>query len=42
MCYQVKCSKCGKVTWAGCGRHIERALRGVPDDKLCKCTKIFK
>ena len=39
MCYQVKCSKCRKITWSGCGRHIREALKGVPEDKLCKCVK---
>ncbi|KAF9446158.1 kinase-like protein [Macrolepiota fuliginosa MF-IS2] len=22
-CYQVKCESCGKVTWKGCGKHVE-------------------
>ncbi|GLJ27099.1 hypothetical protein SUGI_0531410 [Cryptomeria japonica] len=22
MCYAVKCSGCGKNTWAGCGKHV--------------------
>ncbi|KAI6025446.1 hypothetical protein EDC04DRAFT_2723079, partial [Pisolithus marmoratus] len=22
-CFQVKCDKCGKVTWKGCGQHID-------------------
>lgn len=29
MCHKVTCTKCGKPTWAGCGRHIETALAGV-------------
>lgn len=33
----VLCSSCGKVTWAGCGDHIEEALAGVPEDRLCTC-----
>ena len=24
------CRTCGKATWAGCGQHVEQALRGVP------------
>ena len=29
MCRPVRCSVCGKTTWAGCGDHIEEALAGV-------------
>lgn len=27
----------GLATWAGCGRHVEQALAGVPQDQRCKC-----
>lgn len=37
MCQRVNCQTCGKPTWAGCGRHIEDALRGVPPEKRCAC-----
>ncbi|HVO29654.1 MAG TPA: hypothetical protein VMV18_02920 [bacterium] len=37
MCQRIKCSECGKPTWAGCGRHIEGALAGVPKEARCKC-----
>ena len=33
MCHQVQCSRCGRPTWAGCGRHIEQALKDVPPDQ---------
>jgi hypothetical protein len=39
MCYQVRCSKCGKPTWAGCGRHVEKALRDVPERERCQCPR---
>ena len=39
MCSQVKCSKCGKPTWAGCGRHIEQALANVPRAERCRCRE---
>jgi len=35
MCSRVKCGVCGKVTWAGCGEHVQEALRGVPEEQLC-------
>jgi hypothetical protein len=37
MCRRVECSRCGKPTWAGCGRHIEEALAGVPAESRCVC-----
>ncbi|MCL4818778.1 MAG: hypothetical protein KJ067_06540 [Vicinamibacteria bacterium] len=39
MCSQVSCPRCGRPTWAGCGQHIEQALRGVPQDKRCQCPR---
>ena len=37
MCSAVRCDKCGKATWAGCGQHIEEALARFSDDQKCKC-----
>jgi hypothetical protein len=42
MCQRVQCSRCGKPTWTGCGRHIEEALRGVPPDQRCRCERAPK
>ena len=39
MCSRVRCRECGKSTWAGCGAHIEQALRGVPAEERCKCRE---
>jgi hypothetical protein len=39
MCMQVKCAKCGKPTWSGCGAHIEPTRAGVPKEKRCQCQK---
>jgi len=39
MCSAVRCDKCGKATWAGCGQHIEEALAGFTPDQLCKCEQ---
>ncbi|CAG8661927.1 7471_t:CDS:2 [Ambispora leptoticha] len=35
----VACTKCQKTTWAGCGRHIQAALKGVAEEDLCHCKK---
>lgn len=37
MCSTVRCPECQKVTWAGCGMHIEQALAGYSDDQICHC-----
>lgn len=34
---RVSCQECGKPTWAGCGGHIEAALRAVPKNQRCVC-----
>lgn len=35
MCSKVACRECGKPSWAGCGQHIESALRGVAIADRC-------
>jgi len=35
MCRPVKCSVCGKTTWAGCGQHIAMVKASVPKDQWC-------
>ena len=35
MCRPVNCKRCGKVTWSGCGMHVDQVLRGVPKDARC-------
>ena len=39
MCREVKCRKCGKPTWAGCGAHVEQVLGHVPKAKRCACRE---
>ncbi len=36
MCARTTCRSCGKPTWSGCGNHVERALRGVPQSQRCQ------
>ena len=38
MCQKIKCSSCSKWTWTGCGKHIQSALKNIPDYDLCKCN----
>ena len=37
MCQRVDCPKCGRPTYAGCGKHIEQVLGNVPEAARCKC-----
>ncbi|KAK4767960.1 hypothetical protein SAY87_003101 [Trapa incisa] len=37
MCYEVKCSKCGKSTWGGCGRHVSSVHKRIPEGQHCLC-----
>ena len=38
MCHPAKCPKCGKTTWAGCGRHVDDVMKGVPASRQCTCA----
>lgn len=37
MCSPVRCEKCGKATWVGCGEHIEEALALFSEEQRCQC-----
>lgn len=37
MCQAVRCEKCGKAGWRGCGAHVEQVLHGVPTSERCAC-----
>lgn len=39
MCVRVQCASCGKPTYAGCGRHVEQVLGGVPKEQRCHCRE---
>ncbi|MBR5950734.1 MAG: hypothetical protein IKZ87_04795 [Actinomycetaceae bacterium] len=39
MCYPVKCPKCGKTTWGGCGSHVDSVMRNVPKNQQCTCPQ---
>ncbi len=38
MCQAVRCEKCGKTGWRGCGAHVEQVLAGVPQSERCQCS----
>jgi hypothetical protein len=37
MCSPAMCRACGKVTYSGCGRHVDLVLAGVPESRRCTC-----
>lgn len=37
MCQAVRCEKCGKATWVGCGEHVEQALAPFSAEERCSC-----
>jgi hypothetical protein len=39
MCTRVTCRKCGRPTYAGCGKHIEQVLGDVPPAQRCGCRE---
>ncbi|MDQ0425008.1 lipoate-protein ligase B [Cellulomonas iranensis] len=37
MCSPATCETCGKVTWTGCGQHVDAVMADVPRDQQCTC-----
>lgn len=37
MCQRAVCHTCGKITYTGCGRHVDQVLAGVPMSERCAC-----
>ncbi len=37
MCSPIRCSTCGKITWTGCGQHVDEVMAGVPRAEQCTC-----
>ncbi|KIJ60402.1 hypothetical protein HYDPIDRAFT_98907 [Hydnomerulius pinastri MD-312] len=38
-CFAVKCDKCGKTTWRGCGAHVDSVMRDVKEEDKCVCPR---
>lgn len=39
MCYKVICNVCYKMTWTGCGKHVDIVMASVPKKDKCVCIK---
>lgn len=37
MCSPAPCRSCNKVTYSGCGMHVEQVLASVPPQNRCTC-----
>lgn len=37
MCYTANCLICKKITWNGCGNHLENLKKQVPINMRCTC-----
>lgn len=37
MCSPAICPVCRKVTYSGCGRHVDQVLANVPVEGRCTC-----
>jgi len=37
MCSPAVCRSCGKVTYSGCGMHVDQVLRNVAPENRCTC-----
>lgn len=37
MCSPAVCAKCSKVTYTGCGQHVDQVLAMFTEDERCKC-----
>lgn len=37
MCYPATCNSCSKVTWSGCGMHVDQVMVNVPKEQQCTC-----
>lgn len=39
MCQRIRCTTCGKPSYAGCGLHVEQVLGDVPKEDRCRCRE---
>jgi hypothetical protein len=39
MCRRARCEQCQKLTFTGCGKHLDVVFRGVPESDRCRCAE---
>ena len=37
MCMPAVCRNCQKITYSGCGMHVDEVFAGVPQEQRCEC-----
>jgi hypothetical protein len=37
MCSPAVCPVCRKLTYSGCGNHVDQVFAGVPRERRCTC-----
>ncbi len=37
MCSPAHCHTCGKITWTGCGEHVDQVMAHIPEQQRCTC-----
>lgn len=37
MCSPAMCGRCQKITYSGCGMHVDMVLANVPAERRCDC-----
>jgi hypothetical protein len=37
MCSPALCQSCGKITWSGCGMHVDAVMANVTVERRCTC-----
>lgn len=37
MCSPIRCATCGKVTWTGCGMHVDEVMADFEVSARCTC-----
>lgn len=40
MCMRTTCKKCQKLSYSGCGKHLDKLFAGVDQSDLCTCSLI--
>lgn len=39
MCSPARCHQCGKITYSGCGMHVQQVMANVPPAEQCTCRR---
>ncbi|MDQ1306460.1 MAG: hypothetical protein QG671_2292 [Actinomycetota bacterium] len=39
MCSPAICHQCNKITYSGCGMHVEQLFAMFPKENLCDCRR---